>query len=242
MLTGRSWPIAIFSACVAFALASCSATGADRLALEDFDLAAQSFGPNWEQQDDMAGGLNYSGERIGDLCDFDGEISSFGASSASAPQLVVLSEGLEERTIAAFRYSLAEGVSAGDVIEGLESELDSCAFGDFYSSTDDGILISEGVEIDVIERSGASGLLPDLEGNYLAFDYTRVESSSLLNTNNDVSDDDKYESRGRVVVVLGADEVLLVTGSARSWENYGAAPSIEQQNSVIVGLLTGLVR
>lgn len=64
----------------------------------------------------------------------------------------------------------------------------------------------------------------------------------MLNTNNDVSDDDKYESRGRVVVVLGADEVLLVTGSARSWENYGAAPSIEQQNSVIVSLLTGLVR
>ena len=257
MLTLFTWPMVIISFGMSIALAGCaspqlevsaseeipsdSTTESREIAFGSFNLSAQIFGPDWEQRDDLLpDSLSYRAERIGDLCNFDYDIVGEGAVSISSPQLVLFDEGSAEQAVAAFRYSMPQGLTAEGILGTLERELDRCAVSDFSNSTENGVLLSESLEIDVVDRSGPSGLLNELDGNYLAFDYTKVESKSLLNTNNDYTDDDRYESRGRVVVLASTDEILLATSSTRSWENYGTAPSIEKQNTVLVGLLTEL--
>jgi hypothetical protein len=225
-------------------LAGCSAAAPGDSTLENFVLSADDFGANWVQQNEDAGGINFSRERVGDLCDFDREIRNIGARQVGAGQLVRYQSYTDfvEQTAFASVYSLEDGVDSDEILSRLEEELEGCSNSKFKNSTYEGILSSDSEEINVQQISGANGLLPDFGESYIAFDYTRVEKSWVFNTNNDYSDDDQYESRGRVVVIVGEELVLLVTTAGRSFKNYGTAPEINEQNVKVRGLLEGLTR
>lgn len=218
-----------------FVTAGCAPAGVDDAVLESFSL--DTFSGDWYDSSERAGDVNFRGERVGDLCGFDSDIRDWG-SPVGPPELVIRDGNLTEQTVFSALYSSSGGDGIDELFDALSAELDRCSQDDFFNSTDDGILISESVTYDV-RRITSTGNLIGVEGDLvLVFDYVRVEKSSLINTNNNVTDDDEYESSGRVIVIGAGDRVLLVTSSGRSWENYGKAPSLSEQNRVIANQLT----
>jgi len=222
-----------------FAVSGCASAGVDDSALESFSLAG--FSSEWYDSSDRAGDGNFRAERVGDLCGFDYDIRTWGASPAGNPQLFIRDGNLSEQTVFAATYKANQGERLDELFEKLSSELARCSLGDFFNSTDDGILISESITNDVQQIDNPENFIGAATELVIMFDYVRVEKSSLINTNNDFTDDDEYESVGRVIVIGGKDSVLLVTSSGRSWENYGTAPSISEQNLVVSNRLTALL-
>lgn len=221
-----------------FAVSGCASAGVDDSALESFSLDTFSF--EWYDSSDKAGDGNFRRERVGDLCGFDSEIRNWGASPAGSPQLLIRDGNLSEQTVFAAAYTANRGERLDELFEELSSELVRCSRGKFLNSTDNGILISESVTNGVQQIDNPENLTGAATELVIMFDYVRVEKSSLINTNNDVTDDDEYESVGRVIVIGGKDSVLLVTSSGRSWKNFGSAPSISEQNLLISNQLKAL--
>lgn len=229
----------VLGAVALLAVSGCASGAVDDSVLETFTL--DTFSSDWSDSSDRAGGISFRGERVGDLCNFDSEIRNWGASETGNPQLVVRDGNFSEQTVFAATYTANNGEPLDDLFEALSSELDRCSQGDFFNSTDDGILISESVTNNVEQIDNPENFTGAQTELVIIFDYVRVEKSSLINTNNDVTDDDEYESAGRVIVIGGDDTVLLVTSSGRSWENYAKSPSISEQNLVISNQLQALL-
>lgn len=218
------------------AVSGCSSAGVQDIEVNSFSL--DNFSAGWVDSSENAGDINFRGERVGDLCGFDSVIQDWGATQLGRPQLV-LRDGdyLSEQAVFSSRYRANDGQGLDELFGELTSELDRCSQDDFANSTDNGILRSESIVNDVEQISDTQGIT-GVEGEWvLIFDYVRVEKRSVLNTNNEYTDDDEYESSGRVIVIGANDSVLLVTSAGRSWENFGKAPSISDQNRMVSDLL-----
>lgn len=226
MNSSRLIPTALCISAV-LAIAGCSATAIDDSAFKAFSLNSSSSG--WYDSNERAGDSNFRGERVGDLCGFASDIRSSGGALIGSPQMVARDGDLSEQTVFSALYAV-DPERIDELFAKLSSELVRCSEDVFSNSTEDGILISKSVTNDVERIDDSQNLTGVASDLVIMFDYVRIEKSSILNTNNDYTDDSQYESQGRVIVIRGNDSVLLITSSGRSWENYGTSPSISEQN------------
>jgi hypothetical protein len=231
---------------LSLSLSGCSSTLSDER-LESFSLAAAGFGSGWSQANEDAGSINFSGDRVGDLCDLDNLLGKQGGESTEGPKMIISDGSLgaeegdsAERIVYANLFSFSGSQQVQDAMLSIQSEVDSCSQGIFFTSTDDGILISESdtrTFTDISDTESLLGVSPD---SVVAFDYIRVDSRSILNTNNDYSDDSEYSEAGRVIVISGPKSILLVTSGGRTFKLYEPAPAIDQQNSTLAEQLREL--
>jgi hypothetical protein len=237
---------AISTLALVLATAGCSSSVSDER-LESFSLEAASFGPKWEQANDSAGDANFSGSRVGDLCQLDYLLSKQGGKSIAGPKMIELNGGFDpedgdfsERIVYVNLFAFNESDQVRDALLSIQFEIESCSRGDFLSSTENGVLRSESdtrTITEIADIESMIGVNPDL---VVAFDYIRVQSRVLLNTNNDYSDDSEYQERGRVIVISGPKSILLVTSAGQVFKKYEPAPSIEEQNLTVAEQLRAI--
>ena len=229
------------SALVSISLTGCSSNVSDER-LESFSLDASSFGSEWKQVNQDAS--NFRNSRVGDLCQLDYLIRSQGGESVSGPKMITQDRDFgtddwdaSERIVYANLFAFTSNDQVRDVVQNIQLKIRSCSRGNFLNSTENGVLRSESdvrTFTDIGDIESLIGISPDA---VLAFDYVRVESRLFLNTNNDYSDDSKYESRGRVIVISAPKSILLVTSAGQTFKKYEPAPSIEEQNLKVAQLL-----
>jgi hypothetical protein len=239
---------AIFAAaCLVLSTVGCSSVSNE--ALGEFSLDATSFSGDWAQEDQDAGSGYFTGDRVGDICQLEFQITEGGGVLAGSPKMITSPAEIggagwdgTERNVYSALYSFESGGEVEAVLKEINDEIESCSFGDSRSSNENGIISSSSDTRTLTEVKNVESEFGLGASSVIAFDYVRVESSMLLNTNNDYSDDSEYTSQGRFIVVSGPSSILLVGSVGNNFAKYKPAPVIEEQNTQVADMLKAIFR